>query len=206
MIGSAAVVKLGFVGAAQGDIGRLRTVCERLLFDLHVDRVLYLGTDGALDRALHGWAEKMGAPRDDHALLDEVALLAPDAPAEVLDAMLARDARRVRLADVGDVVEASGRHTELFENAVVLALHDRASLDADEQAAVVVTGAPELADLRARQGRLVAAPGHLARGAHHVVVALVEDRIEVTLFQGSGAAVRTLRASARGGAKFEVRP
>ena len=44
-------VKFGFVGPSHGDLGRLRALCERCLFEWQVDRVFYLGSDDALDRA-----------------------------------------------------------------------------------------------------------------------------------------------------------
>ena len=72
-------MRIGFVGPARGNVTRFRELCELLLFDLAVDRVVYLGADDTLDRAVKGWAAQLGAPADDVSFLTEVALLAPDA-------------------------------------------------------------------------------------------------------------------------------
>jgi hypothetical protein len=199
-------VKLGFVGPARGDLSRLRGLCERLLFEVQVDRVFHLGSDDSLDRAMIGWAEHLGAPRDDDALLDEVAALAPDAPPEVLDALLAREVKRARLSDVCDVTSSRGSQVEMIEDRVVLITHDRASLDDDDvaNALVVVSGAAPRPELRVVGGRATLTPGDLSRGGHGALLERVGDGLRLAVLDARGRTVREVLVSLRGAAKMEV--
>lgn len=199
-------MKLGFVGPARGDLSRLRGLCERLLFEVQVDRVFHLGSDDSLDRAMIGWAEHLGAPRDDDALLDEVAALAPDAPPEVLDALLAREIKRARLSDVCDVTSAKGAQVEMIEDRVVLITHDRAALDDDDvaNALVVVSGAASRPEVRVVGGRATLTPGDLSRGGHGALLERVGDGLRLAVLDPRGRAVREVLVSLRGAARMEV--
>jgi hypothetical protein len=204
---SEAAVKLGFVGPAHGDLVRLRALCERLLFEVKVDRVYHLGSDDSLDRAMVGWAERLGAPRDDEALLDEVALLAPDAPAEVLEALLAREAVRARLSDVTDLTAASGCRVEMADDRLVLVAHDRARPDDDDlaNALVVVQGSHPRPDLQVANGRVILMPGDVSRGGHMGLIERVGDRLRVAVLDGRGRTAREASVPLRGAPHLEVR-
>lgn len=199
-------VKLGFVGPARGDLSRLRGLCERLLFEVRVDRVFHLGSDDSLDRAMIGWAEHLGAPRDDDALLDEVAALAPDAPPEVLDALLAREVKRARLSDVCDVTSPRGCQIEMVEDRVVLVAHDRATLDDDDvaNALVMVSGAAPRSDVRVTGGRGTLTPGDLSRGGHGALLERVGDSLRLAVLDGRARVVREATISLRGANKMEI--
>lgn len=200
-------MKLGFVGPAHGDLVRLRALCERLLFEVKVDRVYHLGSDDSLDRAMAGWAEKLGAPRDDEALLDEVALLAPDAPAEALDALLAREALRARLSDVTDLTASSGCRVEMVEDRLLLVMHDRAKPDEDDlaNALVIVQGSALRPDLQLAGGRAILMPGDASRGGHLGLVERLGERLRVAVLDGRGRTVREASLPLRGAAHMEVR-
>ncbi len=199
-------MKLGFVGPARGDLSRLRGLCERLLFEVRVDRVFHLGSDDSLDRAMMGWAEHLGAPRDDDALLDEVAALAPDAPPEVLDALLSREVKRARLSDVCDVTSPRGSHVEMIEDRVVLIAHDRATLDDDDvvNALVVVSGAAPRPEVRVTAGRGTLTPGDLSRGGHAALVERVADSVRLAVLDSRGRVVREATVALRGVTKMEI--
>lgn len=186
---------------------RLRALCERLLFEVRVDRVFHLGSDDSLDRAMVGWAERLGAPRDDEALLDEVALLAPDAPAEALDALLAREVLRARLSDVTDLTASSGCRVELVDDRLVLSMHDRARPDADDlaNALVVVQGSPPRPDLQVLNGRAFLMPGDVSRGGHMGLIERVGDRLRVAVLDGRGRASREASVPLVGAPHLEVR-
>ncbi len=199
-------MRLGFVGPCLGDIRRLRELAARLLFDLKVDRAIYLGSDDALDRAVPGWAEALGAPADDEVFLSEAALLALDAPAEALDDLLARDARRQRLADLACLPDARDRCVEMLEDRVVLMVFDKSLLDEDDiaNATVVAYGHAVKPDLRTIGARAFLAPGYTASG----LVGLLEDQadgLSLSLRGPRGEVVREAWLPRARNARLEVR-
>jgi hypothetical protein len=154
-------MRLGFIGPCRGDVAALRPLAELLLFELGVARVVYLGADDALDRAIKGWPERFGAPPDEQAFLTEAALLAPDAPAEIIEALLERDRKRHRLADLAALPPPPSRAVEMLDDRVVLMVYDKGVLDEDDVAnatAIVWGNAPE-AQLRAIGPRVFLTPG-----------------------------------------------
>jgi len=62
-------MRLGLLGPAGGDVGALGRAAEFLLNGARVHRAIYLGNDGALDRAVAAWARKLVGddPSDDGA-------------------------------------------------------------------------------------------------------------------------------------------
>ncbi|MFO0605959.1 MAG: hypothetical protein U0324_22430 [Polyangiales bacterium] len=198
-------MKLAFVGPAHGKLDSLRARVERCLFEWGCDRAFYLGSDDALDQAMAGWAERLGAPRDDAAFLDEVSLLAPDGDPDTLDALLARDARRRRLHDLAGV---PGRHVEMIEDRILVVTGDAMSPDEDDlaNAAVVVQGRIARPELRVVGGRALLMPGDLARHGHVGLVERVPQGARVSLHDADGEAVREVVVSLRRGARMEVRP
>lgn len=180
-----------------------------LLFTHAVDRVVHLGCDDALDQALRGWPERLGAPRDDRAFLREVATLAASASPDDLDALLARDARRVRLGAVSCLSGADDRCIEMIEDQVILMVHDKTSLDEEDiaNASVVAWGLAPAADLRRIGRRLFVAPGLCTSGnpCAAALVELVDGAIRAALLDRAGAEIRELTAPAHRRAKTEVR-
>lgn len=197
-------MKFGFVGPSHGDLGRLRALCERCLFEWQVDRVFYLGSDDALDRAMHGWAERLGAPRDDAAFLDEAAALAPEGPPEVLDALLERDARRRRLADIAAV---STRHIEMIDDRVVVMTGDLTAPDDDDlaNATVVVQGRSARPELRVVGVKCLLMPGDASRVGHAGLVERTATAIRAALYNVEGALTRETLVPLRRGSRMEVR-
>lgn len=197
-------MKLAFVGPAHGKLDSLRARVERCLFDWGCDRVFYLGSDDALDQAAVGWAERLGAPRDDAAFLDEVSALAPDGAPDVLDALLVRDARRRRLADLAGV---SGRHVEMLDDRLLVVTSDALTPDEDDlaNAAIVVQGRIARPELRLVGARALLMPGDLARHGHVGLVERVPQGVRVSLHDPDGEAVREVVVSLRRGVKMEVR-
>ena len=62
-------MRLGLLGPAGTDVGALGRAAEFLLNGARVHRAIYLGNDGALDRAVAAWARKLVGddPSDDAA-------------------------------------------------------------------------------------------------------------------------------------------
>ena len=62
-------MRLGLLGPAGAEVGALGKAAEFLLNTARVHRAIYLGVDGALDRAVAAWAKKLvgGDPSDESA-------------------------------------------------------------------------------------------------------------------------------------------
>lgn len=186
-------MRLGFIGPCRGDLASLRAAAELLLFELDADRAIYLGADDALDRSIKGWPERLGAPADEGAFLTELALLAPEAPAEVLETLLSADRKVRRLADVATLPPPPSRAVEMFEDRVVLMVYDKAVLDEDDvaNATVIVWGNAAEPVLRPIGPRLFLSPG-LLNSAAGPAVALVDARAESV-----GCSLRDLKGAVR---------
>lgn len=200
-------MRLGFVGPNRGDIDALRAGAELLLFELGVARVVYLGNDDALDRAAKGWAEALGAPPDEAAFLTEAALLAPDGPAEVLEALLERDRRAGRLRDVAVLPPPPGRAVEMIEDRVVLMVFDKGVLDEDDvaNATAIVFGQGNEPLLKPIGPRLFVSPGPLVQGGGHVAVLDVRpDSMACQICDAKGKVKQEHKLSLARGARMGV--
>lgn len=192
-------MRLGFIGPCRSDVNAIRPLAELLLFELACDRVVYLGADNALDLAIRGWAERFGAPPDDAAFLTEAALLAPDAPPEIIDALLARDRKRARLADLAALPPPPSRAVEMIDDRVVLMVYDKAVLDEDDVAnatAIVWGNAPE-GLIKPIGPRIFLSPGvaSAASGPSVATIELTDDAMLCVLRDGSGAVQKEHRTA-----------
>lgn len=184
-------MKLGFIGPCRGDVSALRAPAELLLFELGADRVVYLGADDALDRAIAGWADKLGAPANEGAFLDEVALLAADAPAEALQDLLARDRKARRLNDLAALPAPPSRAVEMLDDRVVLMVFDKSVLDEDDvaNATAIVWGNAREPQLRAIGPRVFLSPGWIGVGASTHCALLEHDgeALRCAIYDGNGS-------------------
>lgn len=184
-------MKLGFIGPCRGDINALRGPAELLLFELGANRVVYLGADDALDRAIAGWASKLGAPSDEGAFLDEVALLAADAPAEALQDLLSRDRQVRRLSDLAALPAPPSRAVEMLDDRVVLMVFDKGVLDEDDvaNATAIVWGNAREPQLRAIGPRVFLSPGWIGVGGatHCALLEQEGDNLRCAIYDSAGA-------------------
>ena len=76
---------MGFLGPADGDVAALGRGAEFLLNGAKVHRAVYLGIDGALDRAVAAWARKLVGddPSDRAAWTRSAAVAISGKPAEL---------------------------------------------------------------------------------------------------------------------------
>jgi hypothetical protein len=183
-------MRLGFIGPCRGDVGAIRPLAELLLFELDVARAVYLGADDALDRAIKGWPERFGAPSDEAAFLTEAALLAPDAPAEIIEALLERDRKRHRLGDLAALPPPPSRAVEMLDDRVVLMVYDKSVLDEEDvaNATVIVWGHAPEPQLKPIGPRVFATPGWVtaASGPHVVLMDCRDDAIVCSLRDRAG--------------------
>jgi hypothetical protein len=189
-------------------VRRLRALSELLLFELRADRVVYLGPDDALDRAMAGWAGSLGAPTNDEEFLREAALLGAEGTAESIEALLERDARRHRLRDLVALPGIYARGVELLEDGVLLVVFDRSVLDEDDiaNAQVVAYGHASAPDLRVIGPRAFVTPGY-AIAPTGVSVALVDETaagLALTLHDQDGAETQRAALPRRRSVKVEV--
>jgi hypothetical protein len=183
-------MKLGFIGPCRGDAIALRAPAELLLFELAVDRVVYLGADDALDRAIAGWAAKLGAPANESAFLDEVALLAADAPPEALQDLLARDRKARRLNDLAALPAPPSRAVEMLDDRVVLMVFDKSVLDEDDvaNATAIVWGNAREPQLRTIGPRVFLSPGWIGVGTvSSAVLELDGESLRCAIYDGAGS-------------------
>ncbi|MDP3274322.1 MAG: hypothetical protein Q8Q09_03950 [Deltaproteobacteria bacterium] len=198
------MAKFGFIGPCRGDAKVMHPPAERLLFEHHVDRVVYLGADDALDRAIGGWAERLGAPKSEEDFLDEIALIALDAPPEALMDLLARDKQSRRLGDLAALPAPPSRAVELIGDRVLLMVFDKGVLDEEDvaNATLIVWGNAREPQLRAIGPRVFLSPGWLGLGTpgHSALVECTEETLYCAIFDEDGAVKLEHRvALARGG-------
>jgi hypothetical protein len=200
--------KLGFIGPCRGDVNALRAPAELLLFELGANRVIYLGADDALDRAIAGWPSKLGAPLDENAFLDEVVLLAPDAPPEVLTDLVARDKKAQRLNDLAALPAPPSRAVEMLDDRVVLMVFDKGVLDEDDvaNATAIVWGNAREPQLRAIGPRVFLTPGWIGMGAGPSVGFIEYDgeSLRCAVYNGDGSVRLEHRVTLARGAKMGV--
>ena len=91
-------MRLGLLGPAGGDVGGLGRAAEFLLNGARVHRAIYLGNDGALDRAVAAWARKLvGDDPTDEGAWRRAAELALTGQPAAIDRFVATERARLRL-------------------------------------------------------------------------------------------------------------
>ncbi|MEI8258647.1 MAG: hypothetical protein WCJ30_23485 [Deltaproteobacteria bacterium] len=201
-------MRLGFIGPCRGDLTSLRALAERLLFDLDVQRVVYLGADDALDKAARGWPERFGAAPTEAAFLAEAAALAPAGAPEAIEALLDRDRKLQRLGDLAALPPPPSRAIEMFDDRVVLMVFDKGVLDEDDvaNATAIVWGNSQEPVLKPIGPRIFFSPGWVTApsGPHAGVVTYAEDALTCRLYDKDGKLAQEHRLSLARGAKMGV--
>src|SRR5688572_29309227 len=91
-------MRLGLLGPAGGDVGALGRAAEYLLNGARVHRAIYLGNDGALDRAVAAWARKLvGDDPSDEGAWRRAADVALGGSPELIDRFVTTERARLRL-------------------------------------------------------------------------------------------------------------
>src|SRR4051812_48200749 len=106
-------MRLGLLGPSSGDVGALGRAAEFLLNTARVHRAIYLGNDGALDRAVAAWARKLVGddPTDDSAWKRAADVALSGAPATI-DKFVATERARLRLKALETLPEKQTRTIE----------------------------------------------------------------------------------------------
>lgn len=160
-------MRIGLVGPSEDDPALLRAAGEFLLGDCGVEQTLYLGLEPTLQRVLDEWTrEVMQGASSEQSFLEQAAQLALGADSEALDNLLARDRERQRLGALRCVPAAPARAVELFDDKVVLLVHDKALLDQEDiaNAFLIVYGRSKQSALHRFGPRTFFTPGPLRLG------------------------------------------
>jgi hypothetical protein len=160
-------MRIGLLGPAEGDSALVRKAAEFALDKLGTEQVVYLGTDDAARDAARAWAgELLSFAPGEASFLDRAFELARSGSPAQIDDLLARDRAVQRLSALRSLPAAPARATEMFEDKVVLFVHDKAQLDAEDiaNAYLVVYGRSKSVALNHFGPRTFFSPGPLRAG------------------------------------------
>lgn len=183
-------MRLGVLGPAHGDLPGLARAAQQLLDEHAVERVLYVGSDDALDRVVAGWARQIvGLDPTDHALFDRAARRCAAATGEEIEKFVDAERARARLRVLTSLPPAPKRTIELLDGRIVCLLFDKALLDEEDilGASVIVFGKSAAPLVRRVGSRVFVAPGTI--GVEGGGLAILDDEgggIRIEVRDGTG--------------------
>ena len=201
-------MRLGLLGPAGGDVGALGRAAEFLLNGARVHRAIYLGNDGALDRAVAAWARKLVGddPTDDGAWRRAAEVALTGAPATI-DRFVATERARQRLKSLEALPEKQTRTIEMVGDRVAILIHDKGELDEEDilAANILLFGKSDGPLIRKIGPRWFVSPGPVASTEGGIAVLDDEkEEVIVTIYDGAGKPTqREVLATVR--AKMRVR-
>jgi hypothetical protein len=205
-------MRLGLLGPATGDVGALGRGAEFLLNGARVHRAIYLGNDGALDRAVAAWARKLVGddPSDDGAWKRGAEIALKGNPTAI-DRFVATERARLRLKALEALPETVSRTIEMVGDRVAVLIHDKAQLDEEDilAANILLFGKSDAPLIRKIGARWFVTPGPIgSKGGGCAVLDDEQNEVVVTIYDVAGkpshrevlAAARPKNARAGGGA------
>ncbi len=180
---------------------------EFLLNSAKVHRAIYLGVDGALDRAVATWARKLvGDDPSDEAAWKRAADVAILGVPEQIDRFVASERARLRLKALEALPEKEGRTIEMFGDRVAVLIHDKALLDEEDilAANILIFGKNEQPLVRRIGARWFVSPGHIGAAGGIAVVDDEEDDIRLTIYDGAGKVASSEVLTVQRAAKMRV--
>ncbi len=196
--------RIGFLGPAEGDLGRLERAASFLLTREHAVRAVYLGVDGALDRCVVQWAKRLvGDDPTDEGAWRRAAEVSVNGTPEQIDRFVAGERERLRLRALATLPEDAPYAFETVGDLVVMLTYDVSVLTEEDLAPahVVVVGDASEPRLEQRGTRWVLELGALGpRGGVAVLdshddtgIVTVYDDDEREIFRGEITPPRTAR-------------
>jgi hypothetical protein len=185
-------MRLGLLGPAgsDGNVGALGRAAEFLLNGARVHRAIYLGNDGALDRAVAAWARKLvGDDPSDDAAWGRAAGVAVAGTAEQIDKFVSCERARLRLKALEALPEEISRTIEMIGDRVAVLIHDKALLDEEDilAANLLFFGKSDGPLIRKIGARWFVTPGPIGSMGGGIAVLDDEgDEIRLTIFDSSG--------------------
>jgi hypothetical protein len=201
-------MRLGLLGPAGSDVGALGRAAEFLLNGARVHRAIYLGNDGALDRAVAAWARKLvGSDPSDEAVWRRAAEIAVAGTAEQIDKFVAAERARQRLKSLEALPEETSRTIEMIGDRVAVLIHDKSLLDEEDilAANLLFFGKSEGPLIRQIGARWFMTPGPI--GSEGGGIAVLDDEsgeIMVTIFDSLGKQSQRETLTLNRPAKFRV--
>ncbi len=162
------MMRIGLIGPSDEDPALLREAAEFLLGDAGAEHAVYLGAQATLRKTVEAWGEQVtrGVASEERFLEQAASLALSDREGQALAALLDRDHERRRLDSLACLPAAPGRMVELFDDKVLLLVHDKASLDQEDiaNAFVIVYGKSKQAAVHRFGPRTFCTPGPLKAG------------------------------------------
>jgi hypothetical protein len=179
-------MRIGLIGPSEEDPALLREAAEFLLGDAGVEQALYLGFEATLRKVTEAWSEQVmrGVASEDRFLEQAAALALSDREGQALGALIERDHERSRLDALHCLPPPPARGVELFDDKVVLFVHDKASLDQEDiaNAFVIVYGRSKQAAVHRFGPRTFCTPGPLKQGCVMVLEREPEGHLAIGQF------------------------
>lgn len=187
-------MRLGLLGPSGGDVTALGRSAEFLLNGARVHRAIYLGNDGALDRAVAAWARKLVGddPSDDNAWRRAVEA-AKGRGHEAIDKFVATERARMRLRTLEALPEGAMRTIEMISDRVAVLIHDKALLDEEDilAANILCYGKSDAPLVKKIGTRWFVSPGPVGcEGGGSAVLDDEQDEVVVTIYDAAGKAAQ----------------
>lgn len=199
-------MRLGLLGPSGRDAEPLQRAARLLLEDLAVERVVYLGVDGALDRVVEEWAEELvGDDPSEAAVWARATRTCLVAKPRQIDAFIDAERSRRRLRMLESLPDAETRVVEMLGGVVTLMIYDKAFLNEEDMlpARLLLFGKSEKPIIRQVGQRWFLSPGYLSDAG----VMTLEDRdegVDLGVYDAAGNELRHERLSTSRGVKLKV--
>jgi hypothetical protein len=202
-------MRLGLLGPIRQGASHatLETAAEFLLSAQRASRVIYLGDDGALDRAVEEQARRvMGDDPTDDGVWERAERLVIDGTPDAIDAFIAKERRRRRLRALESLPRPALRTIEMIGDRVSVLIHDKAQLDEDDifPAALLVYGKSDVCLAKRIGTRWFVSPGHLGPDAGVCLIEESGDDLVAHFFSQRGTPLLSERTPAGAAAKLKV--
>jgi hypothetical protein len=187
-------VKLGLLGALQGELGALVRAAGFLLNEARVSRAVYLGDDDALDAAVAVWAESLvGGDASDSGLWERALPLVEGGTPARLDAFRRAERGRLRLRALEGLPPVERRSVEMIGDHLALLVHDTELLDEEDiyAAALLLYGKSDAPVAKRIGPRWFLSPGPVGvEGGGALVLDDSSDDVVATFYDLEGREIR----------------
>lgn len=168
----------------------LGRAAELLLNGVRVHRAIYLGNDGALDRAVAAWARKLvGDDPSDESAWRRAAEVACSGAFDKIDKFVAVERARMRLKSLEALPETALRTIEMISDRVAVLVHDKALLDEEDilAANILCFGKSEGPLVKKIGTRWFVSPGPIgSTGGGVAALDDEQDEVVVTIYDAAG--------------------
>jgi hypothetical protein len=209
-------MRLGLLGPAGSASARLREAAEFLLGDERAERVVYLGSDGALDAVAEAWARQLvGGDPSLRGLTERAAMKCAVADPDSIDAFVASERQLERLLSLESLPGGRDKTIEVCEGKIAVLTHDKALLDQEDllPASYLIFGRGSEPVSRHVGPRWFLSPGPLRQGAVEGLasggIALLtheDDGASWTLYDRPGNTISTTPLATQTAARVTVHP